>query len=211
MDSKWKPFYRIIEQRSPVSFIIKNQLNGSTTKVHAQHLKPAFVETWDLPKSNDTRKLRKSTFVVPPESSDNEMDTDNDTNESSESEIPFQERLIRKYRRERDTSSDEDDIPLMELKKRVRSRDQNKHISESSEDSDEDYEIPLSKLKDKLGRNKKLSKTSDDTDISSEDEAMYVNYVDTKSIGRRNKIKEQQVLDIFSDMSQCLKTILNKT
>ena len=68
LDSKWKPFYRIIEQKSPVSFIIKNQLNGTTTKVHAQHLKPATVEEWNIPSEN--RSKRKSTYVVAPSSSD---------------------------------------------------------------------------------------------------------------------------------------------
>ena len=53
LDSKWKPIYLIIEQKSPVSFIIKNQLNGTTTKVHAQHLKPATVEKWNIPSDND--------------------------------------------------------------------------------------------------------------------------------------------------------------
>ena len=65
LDSKWKPIYRIIEQKSPVSFIIKNQLNGTTTKVHA-HLKPATVEKWNIPSENRS----KSTYVVAPSSSD---------------------------------------------------------------------------------------------------------------------------------------------
>ena len=68
LDSKWKPFYRIIEHKSPVSFIIKNQLNGTNTKVHAQHLKPATVEEWNIPSEN--RSKRKSTYVVAPSSSD---------------------------------------------------------------------------------------------------------------------------------------------
>ena len=32
---KWKPYYRIIEKTGPVSFIIKNQLDGTTSRVYA--------------------------------------------------------------------------------------------------------------------------------------------------------------------------------
>ncbi len=39
LDSKWKPFYRIIEQTGPVSYVIKNQLDGFTSKVHAEMLR----------------------------------------------------------------------------------------------------------------------------------------------------------------------------
>ena len=32
LDIKWEPFYRVIEQTSPVTFVIENQLNGKTSK-----------------------------------------------------------------------------------------------------------------------------------------------------------------------------------
>ena len=31
LDLKWKPYYRIIEKKGPVSYIIKNQLDGVTS------------------------------------------------------------------------------------------------------------------------------------------------------------------------------------
>lgn len=31
LDKRWVPYYLIIEHTGPVSFIVKNQLNGTTT------------------------------------------------------------------------------------------------------------------------------------------------------------------------------------
>ena len=31
LDLKWKPYYRILEKTGPVSYVIKNQLDGSTS------------------------------------------------------------------------------------------------------------------------------------------------------------------------------------
>ena len=39
LDVKWKPYYRIIEKKGPVSYVIKNQLDGSTRHVHAENVK----------------------------------------------------------------------------------------------------------------------------------------------------------------------------
>ncbi|CAC5398016.1 unnamed protein product [Mytilus coruscus] len=186
-DSKWKPFYRIIEQRSPVSFIVKNQLTGSTTKVHAQHLKPAPVETWDIPKSNENKKLRKSRFVVPPESSESEMEVDPQENETVENRTSFRNRLIRKNKHERDTSSDEDEIPLMELKKQINIRNKSLNNKEVfSSETDEDDEIPLSKLKRTLKSDARDE--SDVTDKFSDSENMSVNSVNVNLYVNRVEI-----------------------
>ncbi|CAG2207429.1 unnamed protein product [Mytilus edulis] len=50
LDTKWKPYYRIIEKTSPVTFVLKNQLDGSVaTKVHLEHLKKAKIDEWVIP------------------------------------------------------------------------------------------------------------------------------------------------------------------
>ena len=116
LDNKWTPYYRIIEQTSPVSFIIKNQLTGSTTKAHARHLRPANIDNWEIPKENQGRPLRKSIYVVPPEDSNDNISTD-----ESDEDIPLA-KIAKKYRKERDDWSSEEDIPLMELKKRLRNK-----------------------------------------------------------------------------------------
>ena len=46
-DLKWKPFYRIIDKKGPVTYLIKNQLDGSVSKVHAEMLRLANIEDWE--------------------------------------------------------------------------------------------------------------------------------------------------------------------
>lgn len=52
----WKPFYRVVEQLSPVNYRIRNQLNGKSKVVHAENLHPANPEhTWDAPREDYER------------------------------------------------------------------------------------------------------------------------------------------------------------
>ena len=118
LDIKWEPFYRVIECKSPVTYVIRNQLDGRTVKVHARHLKLAKVDDWEIPKTSEGRPIRKAAYVVPP------PDTDKSSSDSSESEsVNPQMKLAAKYRREREDSDDEEDIPLMELAKRLKARE----------------------------------------------------------------------------------------
>ena len=66
LQSKWKPFYRIIEQISPVTFKIKNQLDGKVTKAHKELLRLAKLDQWEIPRNDQGRPLRKAAYVVPP-------------------------------------------------------------------------------------------------------------------------------------------------
>ncbi|KAK6173844.1 hypothetical protein SNE40_017230 [Patella caerulea] len=135
LQSKWKPFYRIITKTGPLSFIVKNQLDGSTTKSHAEHLRLANLDNWDIPTDN-IPKLRQANYVVPPDdSSDDDMDHVNDLDPT-----PFD--ITDQYRRERDDSSDEDDIPLMELAKRLRNKDRiasKTYVPHTSDEKSETY------------------------------------------------------------------------
>ena len=115
LDMKWKPFNRILERTGPVSYVIKNQLDGTTSKVHAEMLRLANIDDWQVPKTQDNRQLRDAAYVVPPQASDSELSSDSD----SEMDIPLA-KLAKKYRHERETSENEDDIPLMELAKRMK-------------------------------------------------------------------------------------------
>lgn len=128
LEERWKPYYRIIEQTSPVSFIIKNQLDGTTTKAHAEHLRLAKIDEWELPQTPNARKLRKAAYVVPPESSSEE----NSERESDE-ELPLI-KIAKRYRRERNSSSssDEENIPLMELKKIMNEKQKRANLSTES-------------------------------------------------------------------------------
>ena len=115
LDPKWKPYYRILEQTSPVTFLIKNQLDGSTVKAHAQHLRLANLNEWQIPKDNTGRPIRQARFVEPPV--DNSL-----SGESSDSEVNDRFSLTRHYRKERSDSDSEDDLPLFELQQRMRCR-----------------------------------------------------------------------------------------
>ena len=47
LSPSWQPYYRIIEQTSPLTFRIKNQLTGAVVSSHAEHLRLAKVE-WEV-------------------------------------------------------------------------------------------------------------------------------------------------------------------
>jgi len=103
-----------VKQKGPVTFIIKNQLDGTTIKTHAEHLRLANVDEWDIPKTKSGRSLRRAAFVMPQHESGTD-DRDSSVDES-DGETPLS-KLPNRYRKERDNSSDESDIPLMELSK----------------------------------------------------------------------------------------------
>ncbi|CAC5410707.1 unnamed protein product [Mytilus coruscus] len=108
------------------------------------------------------------------------MEVDNEENETVENRTSFRNQLIRKNKHERDTSSDEDEIPLKELKKRINIRNKSLNSKEVlSSETDEDDEIPLSKLKRTLKSD--ASDESDVTDNFSDRENMSVNSVNIKS------------------------------
>ncbi len=115
LDIKWKPYYRIIEKVGPVTYVIKNQLDGSTSKVHAELLRLANIDDWEIPQTDDGRPMRKAAYVIPPEDSDSDStDSDNE---------PLL-KLAKRVRLERDNSESEDNIPLMELARRIKSSNQ---------------------------------------------------------------------------------------
>ena len=112
LDIKWKGYYRITDQTGPLTFVCRNQLDGTTTKTHARHMRHAKIDEWKVPKDTEGRLLRRTTYVVPPEEES-----------SSEGETTPLQKIVRHKQQERDGSSDEDDIPTMELRRRLRSRD----------------------------------------------------------------------------------------
>lgn len=61
LDRRWLPFYRIITQTSPVSFVIKHQLDGLTRKTHANDIRLANVDQWTVQTDNRPRTLRHNT------------------------------------------------------------------------------------------------------------------------------------------------------
>ena len=119
LDLKWKPFHRILEKRGPVTYIIKNQLDDSTSKVHAEMLRLANIEDWALKETKDNRRLRDAVYVVLPQASESSSDSESDPDMN----VPLS-KLSKRYRHEREDSDSEDNIPLMELAKRLKARDE---------------------------------------------------------------------------------------
>ena len=49
LDMSWRPYYRIVEKSGPVSFVIWDQISGTTKRAHAND-PLAEVEEWKAPK-----------------------------------------------------------------------------------------------------------------------------------------------------------------
>jgi transposase InsO family protein len=64
LSSRWLPYYRIIDQTSPVNCMITNQLTGKTTKAHAEQIRLASLE-WEIPKQAHKPNMRNATMAVP--------------------------------------------------------------------------------------------------------------------------------------------------
>ena len=78
----------------------------------------ANVDDWEIFKDKNSRKLRDAAYVIPLQASETETDSASDP----EDRVPLV-KFVKRHRQERETSSDEEDIPLMELQKRSRHRE----------------------------------------------------------------------------------------
>ena len=144
LSDRWIPYYTVIEKLGRVTFKIKNQLTALTKKAHANQLKLACIN-WDsmLSKQNSKsgRNNRKSTMVVPELS---------DPTDSTVTEIPNEDimsDIVRANRNERSNSSNESDIPLLELRNRMRERQrreeqQREYTSVEGEETYQDINSP---------------------------------------------------------------------
>ena len=95
-----------------MTFIIKNQLNGTTVQSHAEYLRLAKLD-WEIHQDTKNKDLSKPAYAVPP-------DTESDSDSNSESEAPLP-KIIKQYRRKRyNGRSDEEHIPLAQLSRRIK-------------------------------------------------------------------------------------------
>ena len=117
LDVCWRPYYAVIENTGPVSYRIRNQLTGSVTKAHAEHLRAASIEEWEIPTS--VRPLRKIALAAPIDSSDSNTDS-----ETEKADFP-----VHKCQHRRENSDDESDVPLMERRIVTRHRTVDKSVS----------------------------------------------------------------------------------
>jgi hypothetical protein len=173
LEQNWHPYFRIIEQKGPVSFVIKDQLSGRTVKAHADQIRLANIDDWEIPKDQQGRAIRKTTYVVPPDNSDSEGSEEHRSDMGDDfvhqnTNAPRSDKHIKRYRQERDLSSDEEDIPLMELSKRLQERklrndsliiENDKGLNSSagnmSSDDDQDSHSDSDRMSVNLVRNKR--------------------------------------------------------
>ncbi|VDI05237.1 Hypothetical predicted protein [Mytilus galloprovincialis] len=165
---------------------IINQINtdGSVAKkVHLEHLKKAKIDEWVIPTNLEGRQLRKTNYVVPPEDSD-----------ESDNELPVanpRERLINRYRQERETSSDEDDIPLAELKQKIANRNRRENEKDKSSVTSGSSEMSDNNSSD--GYN------SDRSQKMSVDEVIMPK--DNKQTVKKSEKKDELILSFLSTVS----------
>ena len=162
LGQKWKPYYRVVEKTGPVSYIIRNQLDGTLSRVYAGDLMLANIDDWQVVKEKN-RRLRDAAYVIPPSASESETESDSD----SEENVPLA-KLVKKYRQQRESSENESDIPLMELRKRLRHREMRQNQNEETEVKDmevneevySDNSIPLSSMSDNSGSDMEVNVVS---------------------------------------------------
>ena len=105
LDKRWKPGYVVVEKTGPVSYKINDQLTSSVVKAHASQLREARMDNWVVPETGWSG--RKVTLATPVDTQ--LSDSDSDTGD-----------ILKRYRRQRENSDDESDIPLAELQIRLR-------------------------------------------------------------------------------------------
>ena len=93
-----------------MTYIIKHQLDGSSSKVHPEVLRLANIEDWEISNKTHNRRLRDVADIIPPQASESSSDSESDPDIN----VPL-DKLAKGYRYEREDSDSEDDIPLMEL------------------------------------------------------------------------------------------------
>lgn len=136
LDRRWTPFYRIVEQTGPVTYIMWDQVAGKVKRVHASDIKLAELDEWEGAKERRAnRRMRRATLVEP-----EKLETDS---EEGEEEIMITPESLERIRRidNRGSSSLEE------------GNEADSALKMSSEGSDswvEEDEIPLAQLKERL-------------------------------------------------------------
>ena len=127
-DQKWKPYYRVTKQLSPATFMVRNQLDGTERRIHAEHMSKAKIEEWAIPPPKEgKRPLRGTRLAAKPIRTPSSSDLSEEGEQSSQEEEERPTKRIKRFlQRERSGSSSEEDIPLAELRRRLRVKEQGK-------------------------------------------------------------------------------------
>ena len=199
LDIKWKPYYRIIEQKSPLTYIIKNQLDNSTVKVHAEQIRLANIENWPTPTNDNAKALRRANLAyAQSDSSSSDSDTPPVPQSDCEIKVPPVTKNVRKIR---DNSDDEDDIPLAELQKHLRNKRQsNKRLPDKlkySSGSNSDN-APSDENKSHIEASTVSAKSSDNE--------MIVDSI--KTVNTRQKSRTDRDQSVKDALARCMSVLL---
>ena len=160
LDNYASGFYRIVEQKSPFTFKVRNQLDGTVLDKNARHMRHAKIDSWKITKQEKNRKLRRARYVISPSS---------DTEPQAEQE-PL-DKLVQMKKQHRSGSSDEEDIPKLELTKRIIFRQRRlKRESAESGSYSSDNDDSSSSGSDKKSRH--YGNVASDTDHSNRGESV---------------------------------------
>ena len=145
LSPRWEPYYRIVEQRGPATFLIWDQVSGKVKRAHANELKLAEVDTWEGPEPKPKRRrMRKVTMA---DSEEEESAAESDVSDRIRAPVILED------------SGDEVRLPE-NPKVRVRSDDRpppsTGEETSGSEWETED-EIPLSQLRERWQRQEDTS------------------------------------------------------
>ena len=139
--------------------------------MHAEHIRLAHVDEWEIPNDATGRPLRPTNYVVLP-AGDSSQSSDS---EHGQDHTPLS-RLARRQRHVRSDSDSEDSIPLMELAKRLRARAQ----PDSSDSDSEQLSISAETRSASMSADNAHLVTDRSRSSSCESEAMQVNGCQTK-------------------------------
>ena len=145
-------------------------------KSHAEYLRRANVEEWEIPFDDSGKPYRRAVYVVPPQ----ETSSEEDSGSESDNGDPLR-KLAKKYRWEREYSSEEEDIPLAKLAGRLKAGKQRLKRGENLDN------LPRA--------------VSDRSLTSGDDEPMLVDYVgEGKKTKKKQKQQVQNLLQAIVDV-----------
>ena len=181
LERRWVPYWRIVQKTSPVNFVIRNQLDGTITKTHAEHLRKANIDDWDIPRDDKGKLKRRAAYVIPPDDS-------NTDDSSSDDSVPLA-KLAGKYRKERKNSDNEDNIPQYELYRRMNMRADVSHNSDS-DDSESGTENSESMIQNDENMNDTVGESGDTMDIDPITHEVRDDRFSTVSTNQKKKMKK---------------------
>ena len=125
--SRFIPYFRIVKQTGPVSFIIRCQLSGKLKHVHMQHLKLANLTKWHIPPRD--KRIRKTRLAYHATTQEETDDADIESNdELHPPPLAFNKPV----------SDSEDDLPLIHFLNPEEQTSKTQYIHTNSPDTQDE-------------------------------------------------------------------------